>query len=868
MAETARELLAQYEQEDSARDLLARYDREDAAPDTDSWIDSAANTVARPFNKGIMNLLGLLPGGDSLRADATNLGMLSPEGQEAEGIVPRSMEILGGSAIPGGIIQSMGRQVLGRTLPQLKPVVDAIVHAPKPLGVLPGIAAQTAASPGITAATELAGAFGGGAGGEIAAAATDDDPYATMIGELLGGITGVAGPQVVKGAGSGLLKGADVATEALAKVPFVGAPVRIGRDALDSLMSVRDPWRRASGAARETVVDPEAAAARIDPNDPMPPARQVGEPRMLATEEALRRSGSAADAEKVTKHIADTVDAQKQLAIDTGGDTTLPAKALEQSGDSTIQRFKVRAETAANDAETAIKDLDVDEPWNISAAARAKLEEAKTAGRELEREAWGKVGWESPGTYDNAQAAVDELATGTGRALRDEVVPKFIRDELATAAKDGATLQDIHALRQKVGTAKGQAQTDGDRAMYGALAKLETALLKDMESVSGDPAALKAAREATKEFYDKFGRGKLGQVLGYSERSVLDTAPEDTLNKVFSGTQPARDLEQMLSASPAAMQDAMDYQRKLFLTAAYPNGKFNLAAANRFIGTLRQKRILDVLPELEGSLVNATSKSGRAEFLTKYAKQVEAQGGVRAEKGTQQSLASMYNEGPVGREAGLLLDSKKVRDPVTTARKLRTKMRGDEAAETGLRQSFKDAMWEKAKGSLQDDGTYKYSPGKFTKLVNDNIQTMEALGFKPEEIQDLRKLSTYMQQAAMKAEPAERVLSDLPGLIVSSASQVLGARTGNWINKVLGGKGAGPGLQAAQLGSQRAKQLTKALRVDPAESLLRDAMDDPALLKALLIGKEATETAKKQAASKLNAWAIGAGLSDDGESEP
>jgi hypothetical protein len=277
-------------------------------------------------------------------------------------------------------------------------------------------------------------------------------------------------------------------------------------------------------------------------------------------------------------------------------------------------------------------------------------------------------------------------------------------------------------------------------------------------------------------------------------------------------------------------------------------------------------------------LINATSKAQKAQTLTERATIVKARGGARLEKGSKESLASLILKRPVGEETTLLLDAKVTRNPVQRARQLKSRMQGDVQAEQGLRQSFREALWNKAKTTGGDaEGFDLQSARVFTRLVRDNIDTMKALGFtdqfKPElgDIQNMQRLAKQMRQAELKPSSADKgradVFTDIPGAVINRASRLLGAKLGNWIQRITGGGSAGTSIQAAGMGAGSAAEVTKALRVDPAEQLLSAAMDDGTLMKALFLRSNATEAAKKQAASRLNAWAFGVGLTDEEDSK-
>lgn len=890
MAQSVEERIAELESQVSVESRISELEGQPKPKSSGGFMEMLVRNISQPFNQGLLNLPALLPGGDSLTADMQRLGMVAPEGERAEGFIPRSMEIMGGSVLPGGAVAGAGRQIIGKSLPAVLP--QAVKHAPvattMPQSVLPNIAAQTASRPGATAGAEVLAAFGGGAGGEIA----EEIGVNPTVGELTGGGLAAVAPAVARPTMQLLQKIGGIFADTAQKTPIMGPVVRMGRDVIEGAKGATNPYHRAAKEAQSRVVDPVDAASKIDVQSPMPPARQIGESRMLGLEENLRGKSSPQQAEMVERHIEQAKATAKREAIDLDGDTALPRQVIEEKGAATVARQTEKANTAIKEADDAIKAIDPEaEPWDISATAYKKVEEAQKAARAAERADWEDVGFESPGDYDSTVDAVNNIMGATGRATRGEAVPAAVKEELRKAGfhtengrwvkkplEEGeqaaeTTLRDIHAMRQVVQGLKGAAVLDPEkRAMVKWLNDLESALLNDMEAVStANPDALKIARATTKDFYDKFRRGKMGEILGYSERGRKAVMDVDALNKVMSGATPARDLEQMLAAAPGSKPDAVAFLRKQFLMAAVNRkGVFNKNAAEAYIAKLKKQRMFEVLPGLEDDLVRAASTSERSALLQERAAIVKKRGGARIERDSNESVASTYTKKPIGEEATILLD-KKTANPVKLARKLHATMGGNEQAEEGLRQAFREALWRGGKGGTDLEGYDIASARNFSRLVREHIGTMKALKFSDENIQNIKRLATLMRQseiAPKKGDVTDRTMTDIPGIVLNRISQLLGARTGSWINKALGGSGAGAGvsLQAAQMGSGTARQISSALRVDPAEQLLLAAMDDSALMKALLLRNNATEAAKKQAASRLNAWAVGAGLTDDEES--
>lgn len=784
----------------------------------------ATRNISEPFNQGILNLLGILPGGDDLQASAEHLGFAVPPEHRGEGVVPRSMEILGGSMLPGGMLTQAGKQVLARGIPTAQQTV------------LQHMAAQTAAAPKMTAATELLGAYGAGLGGEVVATETDD-PTMQMYGEI----------------GGGLLS---------ALAPILSPAAWAARQARQTLQ-LRSPEHRAARQIQNTVPNPNQAAQRIDVESPMPPARQVEEPRLLALEDQVRMEGSPKDADSINRHIEDTIRQAEDAAINLPGDTNAALAQIQEQGRKTVQAAADRAAKAADAAEQAIGKLDPGASVaDMSKGARDKVNAAMEAATALEREAWKRVGFDSPGSYNNTKQAVEEIKGMVGKRNQKKVVPKEVREELELFKDSQPTLRDIHDLRKDIQGLKGAAQLDPEkRKDLAVLGKLEEALLRDMDAVqTANPGALQDARAATADIYTRFRRGGLGRVLGYGERGTERVLDVDTLQNLAAGRNAARNLEQLLAAAPGSKTEAMDYYRNMFLSKAVRDGQVSKGSAQSFIKRLRDNRIFDVLPELESEFLTAATTSDAASLLARRSELVGKRGGARYSKSVDKSLASLYAEGV---EADILLDPKTTNAP-RLAERLLNRMEGNQAAEDGLRRSFVESLWKRASSGVDPRGNDMHSAGKMARLLADNRETMKALNFSDEQVENLDKLTTLMRQAQAKpsGSPGEE-LTDITAWVYERLARMGGARWSGFANKLFGGGGAGVSLQDAQLGSSAARQAVKALRVDPARRLVADAMDDPALMKSLLLKETATTKERDAAMKAVHAWAVGVGLADE-----
>jgi len=129
--------------------------------------------------------------------------------------------------------------------------------------------------------------------------------------------------------------------------------------------------------------------------------------------------------------------------------------------------------------------------------------------------------------------------------------------------------------------------------------------------------------------------------------------------------------------------------------------------------------------------------------------------------------------------------------------------------------------------------------------------------FTPAELARADRLADQLLkiERAQKAGQATAVIDDLPNTILTTIVRVLGAKAGV---AAAGSGNAGVSLQAAQIGSGRARQVLQNLTNDRAESLLVDAIKDPELMSALLRNAR-DPRAERASLSRINAWLVGTG---------
>jgi len=827
-------------------------------------MDTLSRNVAQPFNEGVVDLVNMpisltnlilgafggpqIPGTSELQASLSDMGMIAPEGEREGGFIPESMRILGGSAIPGMGVSTLGTQVLKRGIPLAERT--AMQH----------MAAETASKPTAAAGADILSSFMAGGGGEVAQTLEPDNPMSKPLGQIAGAV-GIPGT----------LAAANLAVN---KLPLV----RTAKDAVMDVPYSFNPQRRAANELQSRSVSPDDSAARIDSTSPMPPALQAGDDRLVALHNRVLEEVSPKKAKQVAAHIKQTESKAIKEATDFGGDKNAVREVLETKSRSLVKQHQERAKAAVDEANAALETSDPGmSPADISRSAREKIDAALAARRAAEREAWSEVDNTVPAGLDNTRKAVNEILEASGRYNKAEAVPPKIKqaldDEeayLSLLAKDtlteaeqtqldameGMIFKDIHGLRQEVQDLK--AAAIGDRRGAGTIRRLnqlEESLLADMEAAQ--PEGLEAARQVSKELNDLFTRGPMGRVLQKEDIGVLKNDPADTLNAVFSGKTQGRNVEHLLKGTPEARNDVADYIRKTFIIqASNADGVIQKSAADRVIKNLKSQRIFEdnLFPDLENELRELAVKSSRADIASKRAAIIKDRGGARLDRDSKESLASLMLGQEKGSEVSVLFKPS-VSNKAQIARKLRSRMEGNANAVDGLKSQYAKELMKQAHKGTDETGEGVINGAKYTRLLKENMEVLKALGFEKDQIARMRRTAAILRQAQKKgAKMPEQIINDVQSSLIDLPVSFIGAQAGGHLARHT----AGGSLQMAGRGASFMRKLSKFLTRNKAERLLIDAHDDPELYKALLIKPLGAKPIKLQAAEKkLKAWMLG-----------
>jgi len=790
-------------------------------------VDILADNISRPFNKGLAAIPAMLPGGDDLQQTLEYLGMVSPKGQEATGLVPTAMEFMGGSVIPGGGLQSMGREVIKRGIPVARQTVPQF------------LASQTAANPAATLAADVAGSFTGAGGGEVAKQFTDD-PGIIASSELAAGLG-------VPAVASQIPRAAKAVAEVL---PVTGTAIRAGRSIKESFNTKARQIRR----LQELSADPEKASAKIDVNSPVSPARQTEEPRVIALEEKILHEAPANVAQAHRQKMQEAADKATQNARYFSGDTEEPWSVVQKKGADQVKRVQKRADKALEDADQAIAQIDSGaSPRDISRVERERLETALHTARKEESAVWNELDQNATAQATNTRKAYDELQAAESELTFGRNVPEDVKAILAKADDGTLTLKDLQSIRSELNDQIRSLRADGQWNKARILGKFQDSLLDDLSAI--DSTGVDRARDFSRQLNEKFTQGEVGKILKFEESGVRAVDAPETLSQLFKGESATRGIQQFVKASPESKDSIAEFvKNRYILQATKPDGGIDLATSKRAIDRLRNQGVFEEFPELEGQLQKAAQASQKAANYQKRAAIVKQRGGARLEQGSNESLASTFLKHPVEKRAAELFKSK---NPVLLARKLRSAMRGNEPAEMGLRRAAAEQLLKQAERTTETGETV-ITGIKYGNLIRENLPTLRALGFNNTQITRMKRSATILRQLQIKPEKGavSAVMEDNPAWFLEIPARVLGARVGGKV----GASSSGGSIQTANIFASRFKQVLSAVTVDRAKKGLIDMVDNKELWKAFMLGEKAPKVEQEKALKAIETWLYGLGV--------
>jgi hypothetical protein len=790
--------------------------------------------LAQSFNKGlvdlanlpfhIVNLFSTVAGKavgselpkvpiDKINQSLAAQGFLAEPGKEQQGFLNRSAEILGASVLPSAAIQMVGSNVLKAGIPVAQRTVGQ------------QLAAATASSPGTAAFLDVASSGGAGLGGEVASKMTDD-PSMIVLGELAGGFT----------------------------LPAVSAVMRVaGKPAISKAKEVFTPFTKAGAEPRAArrlqglSADPVAEANLIDVTSPVSPARQTGNPRLIALERTVLEQNPELEA-KFTKELNGALDAARARAAEFGG-TDRTREILERGQTHLVELVKLRAARAAQVAQSEIEALGGSvTPRDLSRIARTQLDAALNDVRKAENTLWERVNKDAPANFSRTKAALSAIDAETGKLVPSRV-PTWLQKAVLTTKP--VAFKDLQSIRSRILADAREATNKGKFDKARVLNEAADGLLADM-SVVNDPN-VKTAQAFSAALNQTFNKGAVRGVLSRGANRGAGVAAEDTLEQLFSGGTAATNVRSFLDASPESAPQVMQYIKAKFARTATKTGTYSPALAKAYADKLEQQGMFEVFPELKGELDNVSGLFQKARQLSERAATVGARGGSRLQQDSNKSLAGVLLGAEPGQEIATLLRSE---NPTVMAAALKRRMGTNTDAAKGLKTSFVETLFDQA-SKTGSTGEVEVSGQKLATLVNDNIATAKAIGLDDADITRMKAIARQMIQAqADTGGSVGAILEDKPAELLQFVAQIAGAKVGQRI----AGSGLGSSMVIAGKGSGIATRLLQKVTTNKAQELLIAAQSDPVLYRALLTKTTAKPTDIFAATRIIESWLIGAGV--------
>lgn len=758
-------------------------------------------------------------GADLLRQKAVEKSMIfSEKDKPKEGIITDALEIFGGSLAYGPALLRMGINIGVKTLPQARNFFQqALVNASRSPAAIAGSTALDASS------------SVGVASGKQVAEIVDAGPGGTLVLETLGGFANpfsLFNTLVRRGA------------------PAAASGFRSLRDQLFP-KSKAAVTRRAAKAVQKPFDDPRAAAASIDVESPIPAARQLNTEGSLKLEQKVLRSDP-----NLRQQYTDELNAAIDDAIIEAraiGELQDAGEVFARRGKQTINLMRIRAAQAAQEAEREIARLGPNaDPADISDVVRSKVAAAKADGRVAETAAWDDVITEGKaGNKDIKQYVADELKQSSEEFADTTLIPGFVKR--LVKKKKGLIVLDLKTVRTRVNALHDTAATAGDSNRARILNNISKAILKDMERA--DAGELTNAIKVSREFHQKFTQGGVGDLLARRSGGIPKIAPEDTLEAAFARKGTTQTLQQLIKGDPSIESNIKEFIRSNYLTNVVIDSGGNVtgleAGHNRFLKRLRKSGTLKQFPGLEQEL-NQSFQAVRKDLnLKKRLKIVKERGGARLKFDSDKSIANEYLNGNGQIQLDSLVSSQ---NPITESRVLVRRMEGNPRAKQGLKAAFIDSLYDAAK-----DSAGKIDNLKLSRLLEKSTDTLKALGFTKQELARTERISEIIAASVLKPTggAAGRMIDDGPAFLMDAAARFGAVQVPS---RFLPLKGAGPGLQMANIASSKSKQVLADAFTDASEELLKTAHMDNELYQALLVTPTDTLKTQTQAAGVIRAW--------------
>lgn len=757
---------------------------------------------------------------------------------------------------PASVSEYMG-QTVGEVTGMLVPFTKMLQTASRGTGLVSRVSKsiydQVIAHPWIAGASEVTGGAGAGSGRYIKEEVLPPDSITGQFAEPVGGITG-----------------------GLVPVALTYTPARIaGKYGKTILKKIASPFTeegskyRAGKFLKKQVTDTTTAAGKVieDTIGDLPPAVASGEKRLMKLYNQLRDADPVTDASEIKK-LYNSINKLEQELRSMGYAAPEALHNVTAKRVASIQlNMQRRVSDAMSDAQRKIDALPVSTRQSqesvivrkeIEKVMRKAINDPDTGTRAL----WAKVPKDVDVGFSESQTTYRNILKDLSKAQFEDV-PSPLRNSILVTNPPGGrtTVKEMQGLRSKLLEVERMARKNGEWNKARIAGDVADSILDDLESEGADEA-LKTAISATRAFKERFERGIVGRILGYSKSGAPSISPEVTLDISIgrSGIAGSIDVEKIV-VTPEAQAATKRYIARSFTDYTTDSGtkEFNVRKASRWVENNRE--LLDKFPDLQTQLNDINkAKQYADDTLSVMTQRMENLRDPRI------STAAKFLGSEPGQEIDNIFKSK---NPVKATTELVRQARKDTTGEAleGLKGAYIDHLMEKASvGTYNEVGEKTLSGNALLGFINKNGKALKTV-FSADEMARLQKIGSELAQIdkldKLRGRMIDINMDDAASNFLHLINRVGGAQFGRWVAKMTGGGT----VQTPGIFSERFKMFSKYITKDRAFQLIHDAItadDGGKLLRTLLlpIDKPTVPSTKLNIgliAKRINLWLLGSG---------
>ena len=821
-----------------------------AAADAEAQIEPAAQRGAAFFNRALAEVLGApvdivqagIERGTELVTGERPQMIPAIGGSES---LKRGMEALGIAVArrePETPIEYIG-QVGGESASLMLPMLGAARGASgtSTVGrVLRSMEQQAVARPAATAAAETIGATGAGLGRMTAEEAELGAPaaFATeAAGATLPSVAMALSP-------IGLAKRGAEKLGAMAFFPF----------------TEQGAYERASRQVRSIVDDPIKVAQSIEDlsGTTLLPSARSNNPGLMALENAVLNADPA-EAARVAQNTSDTINNLVQ-SIKSSGSVADAKQFINAKRERLFRALDARVELAGDKAATALASIAGDEA-SASIAARNALEEALADAKVQEAMLWRAIPQNVKASTKPVFDSYKEVVASLSRAQSDDI-PDVARSIIGGGINrkvKATSILELDGLYKKLGEESAAARASGQFNKARIAETLRDSILESFDTAEGNPAtreAIDTARAFSRQLNEKFRRGSVGRILGYSSEGGPRLAPELTLSATVGapGVGGAVAMKELAQAaeSPQMLEGIQSFIKDRFLQSSVREGQIVPTLADTYLRN--NAELLTNFPALRDQLSSARTAADVARRV-----QSSADAMRRTFDNANVSATARFLNAPVDNEINRVMGSV---NPVGMFEDLVGRAKQDRSgkAVSGLKAGFSSWLIDNASSPSQIDiaGRPIFWGIKFkAALENKSIRGVMEKLYSPDEIKRMDEAADLLTKLHVRSQDKRlgTILADRPSQILSIVARVIGAKAGAAASATPGGS-----IQSASIGSNAVRDFLNKLTVDKAQQLIVDAVQDPELMVALLRHKPNAPRAEKLRHERvIRGWMLSSG---------